>query len=466
MVSQWVTQLQEKISSRNAVVGIIGLGYVGAPLAELINKKGFTVIGFERNEKRRKEITQRLPHMQIALNNRELETCDIIVICIQTPIHEDKTPNLDFLLLACAQVAKHLRKGQMITIESSIHPGVTRNIVLPILQKKNMHVGNDFFLAFSPERIDPGNATFFLENIPKIVSGADVHSLELIAAFYKKIFTSIIPVSSLETAEMVKIFENTFRLINISLVNEIKEYTDTIGVDMWEVVKAASTKPFGFMPHYPGPGIGGHCIPVDPFYLFDDAKKRGIILQFIQRAGEINDTIPSKVVGHALEIMHSKQAQKQSVVSIEGQGTDGFIHPLRQVRLYTKQITAHENGYKGLKGGMHTMAQASQDAPYRILLIGISYKPNVDDLRESPAIKIWELFEKYGHHVSYHDPYIPEARGVLSVPLSKDTLSGHDMYVIVTNHANIDYPYLASFGKPIIDTRHAYEQQLPNIYYV
>lgn len=466
MVSYWKDTLNKKILSHKAIIGIIGLGYVGLPLAELMTKKGFSVIGLERNEKRRNAIQiKQNPKLEVTQDSSRLGACDIVIICIQTPIHEDKTPDLQHLIYATTQVSHFLHKGQLITIESSINPGITRNTVLPILQKSGLQVDEEYFLAFSPERIDPGNTAFSLENIPKVVSGVGENSLALIVVLYKKIFTHVVPVSSLETAEMVKIFENTFRLINISLVNEMKTYADHVGIDMWEVIHAAATKPFGFMPHYPGPGIGGHCIPVDPFYLYDDAKKKGITLGLIERAGEINDNQPYNIVKSTLRIMQQQELQQASVVTAPK--TDGVLHQLRQVRLYSSSETMSESRYVGVKGGMHSIyASAMTDPTYRVLLVGISYKPNIDDMRESPALKIWELFEKLGHTVSYHDPYIPQAKGVGSLPLSEEVLSRHDAFVIVTNHKNIDYDYLASFGKPIIDTRHAYTEKLPNIYYV
>ncbi len=443
MSSIWKNELLEKIQSKKAVIGIIGLGYVGSGLADLVLEKEFRVIGLERTKKKAHRVIHK-KNFTTTTDPSLLQHCDIVIICIQTPIYEDKTPNLEFLKHASKQVAHYLRKGQLITIESSINPGITRHTVLPVLEESQLMPEEDFFLAFSPERIDPGNTEFSLGEIPKVVSGLGNDSLTLVQAFYEKLFTQVVPVSSLETAEMVKIFENTFRLINISLVNELKEYTQAIDVDMWEVIRAASTKPFGFMPHFPSPGVGGHCIPVDPFYVYYDAKKRGIELSLIAKSGEINDKQPYIVVENSLTILQST----------EGKNTNTPLESDMVVQFSQKNI--------GIKGGIRNMSKKT----YRILLIGVAYKPNIDDTRESAAAHIWDLFEKLGHQVSYYDPYVPMYKDKISVKLSEDVLTNHDIYIIVTNHSAIDYSYLAAFGKPIVDTRHAYPKQLSNIYYV
>ncbi|HEX9058813.1 MAG TPA: UDP binding domain-containing protein, partial [Clostridia bacterium] len=284
--------------------------------------------------------------------------------------------------------------------------------------------------------------------------------LQLIKIFYEKIFKTVVPVSSLETAEMVKIFENTFRLINISLVNELKEYTDTIGIDMWEVINAAASKPFGFMPHYPSPGVGGHCIPVDPFYLYNDAEKKGIRIDMIHTAGVINDKQPVRVVEHTLQIM-----DKNTQEMYTKKNTEESISLTPQ--LFSPHFYKNPMTMQGIKGGsQYVQVTDIEKRKYKILLIGITYKPDIDDIRESAALKIWNLFEEKGHVVSYHDPYVDSIRDTTSLPLTEELLEGQDIFVIVTNHQNIDYTYLTTFNKPIVDTRHVYKQKLPNIYYV
>lgn len=405
-------ELLKKITSKKAKVGIVGMGYVGSALSDLTISSGFTTIGFVRApEKAVKINNQKKKKLSGTTDRSLLASCDIIAICVQTPIHEDKTPDLRFLEDSLTQVSSYLRTGQLAIIESSISVGTTRAIALPILEKSKLKAEKDFYLAFSPERVDPGNKQFKLGDIPKVVAGLDTDSKALITAFYSKVFKKVVQVSSLEAAEMTKLLENTFRLINISLINELKCYTDTLGIDMYEIVNAAATKPFGFLAHYPGPGIGGHCIPVDPYYLLDDAKKRGVELKLLEQAGKINDSQPIKVVEKTLEILK------------------------------------HKN--KGAK----------------ILLVGISYKPDIDDTRESPAFKIWELLQSHGFSVSYHDPYVPRINGFFSEELSAKAINEHDLIIIITNHSNINYEVLHKSKKLILDTRNVFNGlALPNVY--
>lgn len=401
-------EVLKKIQTRKAIVGVIGMGYVGSPLADLVIHAGYKAIGFVRQQHKADSINgQNKKNLFATIDKSQLKSCDIILICVQTPIHEDKKPDLTFLKNATEQIADHLRPGQLIIIESSIAPGTTRNIVLPILSSTNMRVEKDFFLCFSPERVDPGNKHFTLNQIPKVVAGFGPNSHIISVAFYKTIIDTVVPVSSLETAELVKIFENTYRLVNISLVNEVMQYANAIGVDMWEVVDAASTKPFGFHAHYPGPGIGGHCIPVDPYYLVDDAMRKGVDLRLVREAGNVNDLQPERVVSKAMEILHK---------------------------------------YNGVKTN------------HKVLLVGISYKPDIDDVRESPALKVWDLFKDKGVDVSYHDPYISSLNGTTSLELSDVVINDHDVIIITTNHGNIDYKNLAKSQKPIIDTRNVYKK--------
>lgn len=457
-MSYWAKKLEEKILSHDVTIGIIGLGYVGRALGELIIQKDFSVIGFEKSKKH--EIPYAEKYIALTTDTSRLKECDIIIICVQTPIYKDKSPNLEFLQKATKEIGSYLRRGQLITIESSINPGVTRDIVLPYLEVSGLTPEEDFFLSFSPERIDPGNKKFLLEEIPKVVSGLDTTSLHLIKFFYEKVFKMVVPVSSLETAEMVKIFENTFRFINISLVNELKEYTENMGIDLWEVIQAAATKPFGFMPHYPGPGVGGHCIPVDPFYLYNDAERQGIHIDMIHTAGVINDRQPVRIVEHTLQIM-----DKNTKGIYDKTNTEQLISLTPQ--LFSPHFYKNPMTIQGIKGGtQYIQVTDVEKRKYKILLIGITYKPNIDDIRESAALKIWDLFEEKGHFVSYHDPYIHTIRNTASLPLTEELLEGQDIFVIITNHQNIDYTYLTTFNKPIVDTQHVYNQKLPNIYYV
>lgn len=407
--------LSKKIASKKAVVGIMGMGYVGSALAELITGVGFNTLGFVRRLEKAANINkEKNKKLKATTNISLLKTCDIILVCVQTPIYKDKTPDLRFLKKAILQISKYLRKGSLIIIESSVPVGTTRNILLPILQKTNLKPCTEFFLAYSPERVDPGNKEFRLKDIPKVVAGLDKNSKDLTFMFYQQMIKKAVPVSSLETAEMVKLFENTFRLVNISFVNELADYTKSLGVNIWEVILAAKTKPFGFLAHYPGPGVGGDCIPVVPYYILDNAKRRGISLKLIEQAGKINDRQPQKVVKRALKIMSLTNDKKKK---------------------------------------------------YKVLLVGLSYKPDVDDVRESPALRIWQILKGYGVSVSYHDPFVPNMNGLSSKQLSKDVVAKHDMVIITTDHSNIEYLRLALYNRPILDTRNVYkDKKLPNVY--
>lgn len=410
-------RLLQKIEDRSARVGIIGMGYVGSALSELVVKAGYDTYGFVRRLAKADRInSQGIKNLHGTIDASLLKTCDVILVCVQTPIHEDKKPDLSFIEAAVSQIADNIGKNQLIVVESSYAPGTTRNVALPILAKTGKEVGKDFYLSFSPERVDPGNAQFTLNQIPKVVSGIDDASLAVAVAFYSTIIDKVVPVSSMEAAELVKIFENTYRLVNISLVNEVTEYAKAVGLDMWEVIGAAATKPFGFMPHYPGPGIGGHCIPVDPFYLVDQAKSIGVKLELVETAGKINDAKPEHVVRQTVDIIERRNGHKKD---------------------------------------------------QKVLLVGLAYKPDIDDTRESPALKIWKLFEEQNVDVLYHDPYVSEINGAKSVDLSDETIKDLDAIVITTNHTNIAYERLAQMEKPVIDTRNVYKgSKNPHIFRV
>lgn len=406
--------LSKKITLKKASVGVIGMGYVGMALAQTIANAGFSVLGFVRKKEKANKINnQKIKRIKATTNPSLFATCDIILVCVQTPIHVNKKPNLSFLKKAVQQVSKYLRKGQLVVIESSVPVGTTRNMILPLLQKTAFVAGVDFFLAYSPERVDPGNKKFALKDIPKVVSGFDKKSKDLVAKFYSNVLKKVVPVSSLETAEMVKLLENTFRLVNISFVNELADYTKSLGVNIWEVLSAAKTKPFGFLAHYPGPGVGGDCIPVVPYYILNDAKKRGVNLKLVEQAGKINDEQPRKVVKLALGVLKKTKPKKK----------------------------------------------------HKILLVGVSYKPDVNDIRESPAIRIWEILKRRGISVSYHDPFVPRLNGYSSKNLSREVIKQHDIIVIVTNHSNIKYHKLLRFKKPILDTRNVFKNhEHSNVY--
>jgi len=411
----YANQLSKKLIEKNAVIGIVGIGYVGGALAKGASDAGLDVLGFTRNQIRAEAINdQKLPNFTATTDIALIATCDVICICVPTPVHEDKSPDLVPLIGSLQNTAKHMKKGTLIIIESTVAPGTTRNIALPILLLSGLKPEKDFFLSFSPERVDPGNKTYTHRNTPKVVSGLSSESTILTQEFYQNFVETVVCVSSPEVAEMSKILENTFRLVNISLSNELLNYTNKLGIDLWEVINAAATKPFGFLPHYPGPGIGGHCIPVDPFYLLDDATKRGVRLGIIEEAGTINTAQPGKVVNRTLDIIKQTNGVKKT----------------------------------------HTA-----------LLVGLSYKEDIEDRRESPSLRIFELLQEQKVTVSYHDPYNPEYNGMSSVHLTQLNIQDLDIIVIVTPHSNIDYQALISYERPILDTKNALKRfSSPYIY--
>ncbi|OGH37699.1 MAG: hypothetical protein A3B44_00325 [Candidatus Levybacteria bacterium RIFCSPLOWO2_01_FULL_38_21] len=396
--------LSEKIKTRKAVVGIIGIGYVGGALAQGAATAGFRVFGFTRSTTRANHVNKQKIHNYTATTDITLlSKCSIICICVPTPIHENKSPDLEPLQDALSKTAEYLKPGSLVIIESTVAPGTTRNIALPMLQTSGLKKEEEeFFLSFSPERVDPGNKKYTICNTPKVVAGLSNTSSDLACKFFQSFVEKVVPVSSIEAAEMSKILENTFRLVNISFINELVPYAKSLGVDIHEVINVAATKPYGFLPHYPGPGVGGHCIPVDPYYLLSDARKRGISLTIVEDAGRVNEEQPKKVVTKALEILKKT------------------------------------NGHK---------------ATYKVLLLGLTYKKDIGDQRESASLKIWKLLEEKNVNVSYHDPYVPSWNDHVSVELTDKTLSENDVIIITTDHENIDYAKLTSHQKPILDTR-------------
>ncbi len=423
--------LRQAILAHKARVGVIGLGYVGLPLGCLLAEKGFPTTGFDIDTPKvtalnsGRSYIKHIPNKRIAAIRKAgtfeatddfngLRQMDVIIICVPTPLTKYREPDLQFIVKTGQEIAPKLRKGQLVVLESSSYPGTTREELKPILEATGLKSGTDFWLAYSPEREDPGNANFGTNDIPKVVGGDGKVALDLAIALYDQVVVKTVPVSSPETAETVKLTENIFRAVNIALVNELKVICAAMGVDVWEVIDAAKTKPFGFMPFYPGPGLGGHCIPIDPFYLTWKAREFGINTRFIELAGEINTAMPRYVVARLAEELSQQRS-------------------------------------KALKGA-------------NILMLGLAYKKNVDDMRESPALILIELLEKAGAKVSYHDPFIPAVKpsrehgaltGRKSVPLTAKSLSTVDAVLIVTDHDDVDYSMVAKHGRLVLDTRNA-----------
>ncbi|HEY5238194.1 MAG TPA: nucleotide sugar dehydrogenase [Rhizomicrobium sp.] len=427
-----VAQLARRIESRQALIGVIGLGYVGQPLAITAHAKGFKVLGFDIDPEKvaalndGRSCIRTIPDEKIAamrLGNRfqatsnlsDLSQPDVIVICVPTPLNKYREPDMSFVQNTAADIGRALRPGQLICLESTTYPGTTTEILKPILEARDYKVGREVFLAFSPEREDPGNLNFGTANIPKVVGADDENSRNLAETFYRGLVDRIVPVSSSATAEAVKLTENIFRCVNIALVNELKHVYRHMGINVWEVIDAAATKPFGFMPFYPGPGLGGHCIPIDPFYLSWKAREHEVPTRFIELAGEINTTEPKQVVA-ALATSLSERKRKS------------------------------------LNGA-------------RILLLGLAYKKNVDDMRESPALAIMRLLETQGCRISYYDPWIPEIpetrehlefAGRKSIPWEPGRfMDRFDAALIVTDHDTVDYERLVDSIDLVVDTRNA-----------
>jgi UDP-N-acetyl-D-glucosamine dehydrogenase len=424
-------RLRASLEDRSAVVGVIGLGYVGLPLAASAGRGGFRAVGFDIDPAKPEQLNEGRSYID-AVPNEELATlvdsgrfeatgdfdrlgeCDVIVICVPTPLTRHREPDLSYIEETARQVAGRLRPGQLVVLESTTYPGTTREVLKPILETSGLLCGRDVFIGFSPEREDPGNAKFRTATIPKVVAGDGAEASELVTRFYGAVVEAVVPVSSPEVAEAVKITENVFRAVNIALVNELKLIYGAMGIDVWEVIEAAKTKPFGFMPFYPGPGLGGHCIPIDPFYLTWKSREFEIGTRFIELAGEINTAMP----GHVVETLA-----------------------------------------RALDARFKTALSAA-----RILMIGLAYKPNVSDVRESPSFKLLEILEGRGARVEFHDPHVPEAPmtrehaafgGRESTALDAETLAGFDAVLISTDHDAVDYGLLAGHAKLIVDTRNA-----------
>lgn len=419
-------ELARKINNKSIIVGIIGLGYVGLPLAVAFASQGFRVLGFDIKQKRVDSVNKGTSYIadvpnesltSVVLKTRSLEATtdqnrlketNVICICVPTPLTKVKEPDLSYVISESEEISKRLTPGKLIILESTTYPGTTRQVMLPILEKSGLKVGADFYLAFSPERVDPGNKKLGIKNTPKIVGGIDIESTKLASLFYGQIVDTVIPASSAEVAEMIKVFENVFRSVNIALVNELALLCHNMGISVWEVINGAATKPYGYMPFYPGPGIGGHCIPLDPYYLANKAREYDFHTRFIELAAEINESMPYYTVSQVMEALNSH--------------------------------------HKSLNGA-------------RILVLGITYKKDIGDIRESPSLKLLELLEKKGATVSYHDPFIPQIQlpfGTLSsVELNQDSVATADCTVIATDHSCYDLDKIASWSQLLFDTRGA-----------
>jgi UDP-N-acetyl-D-glucosamine dehydrogenase len=436
-MSQEFLALESKIKSKQSRVGVIGLGYVGLPLVKLFLSHGFRVTGFDIDPKKVASLNRGRSYIRhistkelkaflgkrtfkATSNFSSLRDMDIIIICVPTPLDSHKNPDLSYVLNTTKVIAKYLRKSQLVVLESTTYPGTTEEEMLPLLERSGLRAGKDFFLAFSPERENPGDKVYSTEKIPKVIGGLTKNSLRLASLLYGQIVVKTVPVSAPRVAEAVKLLENIFRSVNIAMVNEMKIIFDRMGIDIWEVILAASSKPFGYMPFYPGPGLGGHCIPVDPFYLTWKAKEVDYQTKFIELAGEINTRMPYYVVNKTIEALNRRR-------------------------------------------------KSIQDA--KVLVLGIAYKKDIDDQRESPSLKIISLLKEKGARVAYNDPYVPHSRGhreypgldLSSVPLTAKRLKGSDAVIIATDHSDYDYDWIVKTAPIVVDTRNAVKKKRKNV---
>jgi UDP-N-acetyl-D-glucosamine dehydrogenase len=416
-------ELLKRIENKEARLGVIGLGYVGLPLAVEFARAGFRVVGYDVDERKVADLNRGCSYIpdvpsghvsevvkkglfKATTDGRELADVDIIDICVPTPLRKTRDPDLSYVVQAVETTASVLRKGQLVILESTTYPGTTDEVVQPALEARGLEAGVDFYLAFSPERVDPGNPQYNTRNIPKVVGGINEASTKIAATFYSQVIDTVVPVSSTRVAEMVKLLENTFRAVNIAMVNELALMSHRMDINVWEVIEAAKTKPFGFMPFYPGPGLGGHCIPIDPFYLSWKARQSGFEARFIELAGHVNGAMPEYVVERTVDALNSTK--------------------------------------KALNGS-------------HVHVFGVAYKRDVNDLRESPALDVMELLARRGARVSYTDPYVPSLQhGVLNLTsIAEDAANGCDCAVIITDHKVFDYTRIAESFPLVVDTRNA-----------
>lgn len=415
--------LEEKIRTRRARIGIVGLGYVGLPLAVEFAKAGFSVTGIDISEDKVKRVNAGDSYVgdipsstlgPLVESGKLRATCDFsalleldtVNICVPTPLRKTKDPDMSYIVASCQEIVRYFHAGMLVILESTTYPGTTYELVLPMLAKPGLEVGRDFFLCFSPERVDPGNPLYQTSNIPKVVGGCTAACTKMGQLFYSQALEHVVPVSSTQVAEMVKLLENTFRMINIGLANEMAMMCARMGIDVWEVIDAAATKPFGFMPFYPGPGLGGHCIPIDPFYLSWKTKQAGIEARFIELAGYINGQMPHFAVDRVRDALNSAG--------------------------------------KPVKGS-------------RIHIMGVAYKRDIQDIRESPALDVILLLQRLGAVIAYSDPYVPTLHldGLTLEASPEDAVAAADCVVIVTDHSSFDYQALVERSRLIVDTRNA-----------
>lgn len=427
-MSNYIKILEKKIREKKARIAVVGLGYVGLPLGIEFAKKGFSVLGIDVDKDRISHIQKKESYItdvsgkelrQVLKSGKFLAVGDfcclrkaeVIIICVPTPLKRKYQPNISYIKQAVGSISKHISKGSLVILESTTYPGTTEEVILPIFESCHLRHNSDFFLCFSPERIDPGNKQYPINKIPKVVGGITKEATSLAVLVYKNIIDKVVPVSSARVAEVVKLLENTFRLINIGLIDEIAMMAHSMNIDIWEVVDAASTKPFGFMPFYPGPGVGGHCIPKDPLYLYWKARRFGFSSRFIKLASDVISRMPEYVADRVISL-----ARKEGV-------------SLSKVR---------------------------------ILVVGVTYKKDIKDLRQSPSLDIIDVLKKKGVMVSYHDPLIPYLKlnhfNLTSVNLRKEKLDKFDCVIIATDHSTVDYAYLLDKAKLIFDTRNVYNR--------
>ncbi|MGI8467663.1 MAG: nucleotide sugar dehydrogenase [Pyrinomonadaceae bacterium] len=432
-------QIKKLISDKTARVGVVGLGYVGLPLIVEFALKGFPTVGFEVDRKKVDELNKGNSHIvdvpsenvqkildakkfEATTDFSKLKDCDVIIICVPTPLRKTKDPDMSFILSAGDEIKKYARRGQLVILESTTYPGTTDEVLQPMIEQAGLKLDEDFLLAFSPERVDPGNPQFQTHNITKVVGGVGKDSTEVAAQLYSEIVGDVHAVSSARVAEACKLWENTFRAINIGMANEMAKVCNALNIDTWEVVRAAATKPFGFMPFYPGPGIGGHCIPLDPHYLSWKARQHGFDSQFITLAEQINSSMPKYVAG-----------------------------------LVRDALNDNEKSVKGAK----------------VLILGVAYKKDIDDMRESPALSVIDLLRSRGAEVVYHDAFVPEVTfdhaytigagdPLYNQELTDDLLKSADCAVICTEHSSVDYNRVCELSKVIVDTRNALDEKTRN----
>ena len=416
--------------TKTPIIGVIGLGYVGLPLAIEFIRGGASVIGFDISEQAVKRINsgksplKHIPHEHIKEmvksgrfkatgDMKQMKKPDALILCVPTPLTENREPDMYYVEESCRTVAKYLRKGQLVVLESTTYPGTTNEVMKPILEASGLKAGKDFHMAYSPEREDPGNAHYNTRTIPKVIGAIDKTSMDFALDIYNYAIDTMIPVDTCETAEAIKIVENVYRCVNIAMVNELKQLFDRMDIDVWEVVRGASSKPFGYQPFYPGPGLGGHCIPIDPFYLTWKARQFGMPTRFIELAGEINTNMPHYVIQRTMEALNDKK--------------------------------------KSLKGS-------------KVLVLGLAYKKDIDDIRESPSLELIELLKEKGARVDYNDPYIPQTKKtreydlkMKSVPLTPATIKKYDCVLVATAHSEYDMSMIVKNAQLVVDTRNSCE---------